>query len=140
LAMRANVDHNHTLHESTVLFTLRTASVPRVSAGDRVTVSNLGFEGDGISHATARVGYLDRVDLADLLHEAIGKGLEGDPEAIDDASYFFSIPELRVTHAPGMTQTRKRLYLAMTRLAPDPVEFFALPRTRTVVMGAEIDI
>jgi KUP system potassium uptake protein len=140
LAMRANVDHNHTLHESTVLLTLRTASVPRVSAGQRVTVSNLGFEGDGISHATARVGYLDRVDLAELLHEGIDKGLEGDPDAIDDASYFFSIPELRITHAPGMTQTRKRLYLAMTRLAPDPVEFFALPRTRTVVMGAEIDI
>jgi KUP system potassium uptake protein len=140
LAMRANVDHNHTLHESTVLLTLRTAGVPRVAAGDRVTVSNLGFEGDGISHATARVGYLDRVDLTALLHEAIEKGLEGQPEAIDDASYFFSTPELHITDAPGMNRWRKHLYLAMTRLAPDPVESFALPRNRTVVMGAEIEI
>jgi KUP system potassium uptake protein len=140
LAMRANVDHNHALHESTVLLTLQTAGVPRVAVGERVTVSNLGFEGDGISHATARVGYLDRVDLTDLLHEAIEKGLEGQPEAVDNASYFFSIPELHITDSPGMTQWRKHMYLAMTRLAPDPVETFALPRTRTVVMGAEIDI
>jgi KUP system potassium uptake protein len=140
LAMRANIDHNHTLHESTVLLTLSIASVPRVSAGDRVTVSNLGFSDDGISHATARVGYLDRIDIPDLLLEAVDKGLEGSPDAIDGASYFFSVPELRITDAPGMTRWRKHLYLAMTRLAPDPVESFALPRTRTVVMGAEIEI
>ena len=59
---------------------------------------------------------------------------------MENASYFVSAPELRLTDAPGMARWRKHLFLATTRLTSDPVEFFDLPRGNTVVMGAEIDL
>ncbi|MBA2523849.1 MAG: KUP/HAK/KT family potassium transporter, partial [Solirubrobacterales bacterium] len=58
LAMRANVEHNHALHESTVLLTLETTSSPRSDPDERISVADLGFSDDGISHVTARLGYL----------------------------------------------------------------------------------
>ena len=39
-----------------------------------------------------------------------------------------------------MATWRKHLFVATTRLTSDPIEFFDLPRGRTVSMGAEIDI
>ncbi len=51
-------------------------------------------------------------------------------------SYFLSKIELRLSRTPGMSQLRKRLFLATSHLAADPVEFFGLPRERTIVIGS----
>jgi KUP system potassium uptake protein len=138
LAMRANVQHNHALHASTVLLTLETTSSPRSQPDDRVSVSDLRHANDGISHVTARLGYLDHPSIPALLVEALDKGLEADEDDIDAASYFLSVPRLRVTRAKGMARWRKHLYLATSRLTTDPVEHLDLPRDRTIVMGEEV--
>lgn len=140
LAMRANVDHNHSLHKSTILLTIETVASPHVEPGNRVTVADLGFSDDGISHVTARLGYRDHPSLPGLLREALEKGLEGTKDDVESASYFLSIPRLNVTRAQGMARWRKHLFRTTSRLTSDPVEFFDLPRKRTIVMGAEIDI
>ncbi len=140
LAMRANVQHNHALHASTILLTIETTSSPRSERGGRVSVADLGFSDDGISYVTARLGYLDQATIPTLLKEALEKGLEGTDDDIDGASYFLSVPRLRVTHVPGMARWRKHLFVTTSRLTTDPVEFLKLPRERTIVMGAEIDI
>jgi K+ transporter len=41
LAMRENVDHNHTLHESAVIISIETAPVPYVPDEHRLAVSHL---------------------------------------------------------------------------------------------------
>jgi KUP system potassium uptake protein len=140
LAMRTNVQHNHSLHTSTILLTIETTSSPRSQPDQRVSVDDLGFSGDGISHVTARLGYLDHPSIPALLKEALDKGLEATNEHLDAASYFISVPRMRVTGAPGMAKWRKHLYVTTSRLTTDPVEFLGLPRERTIVMGAEIDI
>jgi KUP system potassium uptake protein len=140
LAMRTNVQHNHSLHTSTILLTIETLSSPRSRPGQRVSVDDLGFSGDGISHVTARLGYLDHPSIPGLLKEALDEGLESTEDNIDAASYFVSVPRLRVTAARGMARWRKHLYVTTSRLTTDPVEFLGLPRERTIVMGAEIDI
>ncbi len=140
LALRANVEHNHTLHRHTVILTLQNLHTPRAAAEDRVSVDDLGFSDDGITHVTARFGYLEKMSLPAVLSQARELGLEGGEADVDDASYFVSAPELRITDASGMARWRKHLFLATTRLTSDPVEFFDLPRGNTVVMGAEIDL
>jgi KUP system potassium uptake protein len=140
LAMRAVVEHNHCLHASAVLLTIETTSSPRVPAGERVSVADLGFSDDGISHVVARIGYLDRPNIPTLLYEAVDEGLEATHEDIDSGSYFLSVPRHRVTKAHGMRRWRKHLFRTTSRLTSDPVEFFELPRASTIVMGAEIDI
>ncbi len=140
LALRAIVRHTHSLHESAILLTIETTSSPRAHPGDRVTVADLGFSDDGISHVVARLGYRDHPSMPTLLHEAVEEGLEASAEDIDSASYFLSVPRLCVTKAPGMVRWRKHLFRTTSRLTSDPVEFFDLPRDRTIVMGAELDI
>jgi KUP system potassium uptake protein len=140
LAMRANVQHNHALHKSTILLTLETTSSPRSDPGERVRVGDLGFSDDGIGHVTAELGYLDGPHIPALLTEALDKGLESSTDDIGEATYFLSVPRLRITDAPGMAKWRKHLFVTTSRLTTDPVEFLDLPRHRTIVLGAEIDI
>jgi KUP system potassium uptake protein len=140
LAMRANVQHNHALHRSTILLTLETTSSPRSNPGDRVRVTDLGFSDDGIGHVIAELGYLDGPHIPELLTEALDQGLESSRNDIGEATYFLSVPRLRITNAPGMAKWRKHLFVTTSRLTTDPVEFLDLPRHRTVVLGAEIEI
>jgi KUP system potassium uptake protein len=39
-----------------------------------------------------------------------------------------------------MSRWRKRLFLATARLTADAAEYFRLPRDRTVVMGARVEL
>ena len=140
LAMRANVEHNHTLHANVIVLTLNTPPVPRVAPEERLKVDDLGFTDDGISQVTATFGYEEATSLPEILRLAKEDGLEGGEIDVDNASFFVSAPELRITDSPGMAQWRKHLFEATTRVTSDPIEFFDLPRGRTVSMGAEIEI
>ena len=139
LAMRANVAHNHILHEHVVILAIETAPVPHVAPADRVVVDDLGYTDDGISHVTAYFGYMQDPNVPDVLRLAAAAGLEGALD-IDDASYFLSTIELRVGRDPGMTRWRKRLFVATARITTDAAEYFGLPRDRTVIMGSRITV
>ena len=73
------------------------------------------------------------------MRQAKAVGLEGAID-VDDASYFISRITIRRTHAPGMRAWRKRLFIAISRNAANPVEVFHLPDDRTVVMGSHIEL
>jgi KUP system potassium uptake protein len=139
LAMHANVKHNHALHEHVVILSIETLPVPHAPIDKQLQISDLGFRDDGISHVTARAGFQDVPDVTAALRAANERGLEC-PLEIETASYFLSIIELRVTDAPGMARWRKRLFVATANLAADPVEYFRVPRDRTVLMGWHIDV
>jgi KUP system potassium uptake protein len=139
LAMRDNVEHNRTLHEHAVIVTIETVPRPHVPPADRLTMTDLGYRDDGISHITARYGFQDHQDLPEILREAIRKGLEC-PVEIEEASYFLSKIDLVVTDHPGMAVWRKRLFVATAHLAADPVDSFSLPRRRAVLMGSLIEV
>ena len=63
LAMRANVEHNHVLHERVVIVTIDTLPIPRVSDSERIEIDRLGHTNDGIIHVTARLGYIETPDI-----------------------------------------------------------------------------
>ena len=93
LALRANVEHNHVLHEYVVIVTIDTLSIPRVSDSERIEIDPLGDTHDGIIHVTARFGYMETPDVRSalsLLQPTEAEGLI----AIDDATYFLSKIEL----------------------------------------------
>jgi KUP system potassium uptake protein len=139
LAMRANVEHNHTLHEHVVVLSIETEPVPYVNEDRRLTISDLGFSDDGISHVTARFGFQEMPNVPEVLRLAAEHGLEC-PLEIPEASYFLSKLELVATDAPGLSRWRKRLFLATAELAADPVDYFVLPRERTVILGAQCPV
>jgi KUP system potassium uptake protein len=112
--------------------------IPRVDDGERITVDDLGFDDDAITHVTARFGFKEHPNVPLALRLAMEKGLECEIDT-DSPTYIVSRTIVRPTDAPGMSRWRKRLYAAGHNAA-DPVDYFRLPLERTVVMGSQIPL
>ena len=65
--MRANVEHNHILHEHVVILSVETLQMPYAEDEDRIVVDDLGYADDGIVHVTARYGYMETADVPETL-------------------------------------------------------------------------
>ncbi len=140
LALRANVQHNHILHEQVVVISARAATLPTVPANRRIQVDDLGYGGDGIFHVTLHYGFSESPDIVAALRQARAEGhLEVDFDP-DTASYFVSRAGLRATRRPGMNRWRKALFIALAHNAVNPADYFGLPPDRTVVMGTHVDV
>jgi KUP system potassium uptake protein len=139
LALRANVEHNHTLHHCVVIVSIETMKVPHVPEAERLEIDELGYRDDGITHVVGHFGFQDPTNVPALLRQAAEHGLEGDVD-LTNPSYFLSRISIVKTDAPTMPRWRKRLFLAISRNAANPVEYFKLPDERTVVMGSHIEL
>jgi len=140
LAMRANVEHNHVLHDHVIILSIETLPVPHAAEGDRLIIDDLGYKNDRIYHVTAKFGYMDVPSVPSLLPLISKEGTEGRPLDSSDLSYFLSTIEVCRSKAPGMSAWRKRLFIATSRLTADAAEYFQLPRDRTVIMGSRIEL
>jgi KUP system potassium uptake protein len=138
LALRANLEHNNTVHETAVIVSLEPLNVPHVREGERFKVDDLGYEDDGICHITARYGFQDDIDIPAMLRGSL-KQLEGDVD-LQHVSYFLSRATIVVTDDPCMARWRKKLFAAIARNAANPAGYFKLPDERTVVLGAHIEL
>jgi len=140
LALRANVEHNHVLHERVIIVSIETVPVPHVSDVDRLVADHLGHPADGITGLTARFGFQDEPNVPATLRLASERHLLESTIDVDHASYFLSQITIVPTDAPGMSSWRKRLFLTMTHNAANPAAYFRLPDDRTVTMGERIDL
>ena len=139
LAMRANVQHNKILHERVVILSLETPPVPYVPDDQRITLDDLRYTDDAITHVTAQYGYMDEPNVPHALRLAVAAGLDIPPE-LDDVSYFLSTIDIHASDAPGMARWRKRLFIATSRITADAAEYFGLPRDQTVIIGSRINV
>jgi KUP system potassium uptake protein len=139
LALRANVEFNHVLHERVVIVSVRSENVPHVAPRERVSIDQLGHTADGIVHLSARFGFQDDQHIPDLLRRSRGlcDALEFDA---DTAKYFLSHIVIERGSQPGMSTWRKRLFVALAHNAATPATYFKLPIDRTVVMGSRIEL
>ncbi|MDT5244313.1 MAG: system potassium uptake protein [Mycobacterium sp.] len=139
LALRANVKHNHVLHDHVVIVTIDTLSIPRVEDSGRMEIDPLGDAHDGIIHVTARFGYMETPDVPRVLRLLDPARTEG-LIAIDDASFFLSKIELTKGGELTMPAWRRNLFIATSRLSSDGAEFFGLPQDRTLIEGSRIAV
>ncbi|MGZ8482159.1 MAG: potassium transporter Kup [Candidatus Limnocylindria bacterium] len=140
MALQANVDHNHVLHETVVVMTIEVERVPHVPEEDRLTADDLGDPGDGITLLTARLGFHDEADIPATLRLAVAQRLLERHVDLDDASYFVSRSVLVRTSGRGMRSWRKRLFLAMWHNSASSIEYFRLAENRTVIMGEDVEL
>jgi KUP system potassium uptake protein len=141
LALRANTQHNHVLHETVVIVSMGAANVPHVPPEERLTVDDLGYVDDGIQHLSVKLGFADPPDLPAALHQAHAAGMIEPPGAdLDDASYFLSRGSIRRTSAPGMARWRKSLFVGLAHTAANPAAYFNLPPDSTVTMGSDVEV
>jgi len=138
LAMRATVKHLHALHEHVVILTIETLPVPRVRSSKRLKIDELGYKDDGITHATAHFGYMERTDIPRVLRLIEQDDEIECPLEVRTASYFLSKVELLRGDDPSMARWRTHLFLALAHISADAAEYFHLPRERTVIVGSRI--
>ena len=140
LALRANVEHNNTLHEHVLILSVEPQRIPHVPESERLSVDDLGYHDDGITHLTARFGFQDSIDIPHTLRlAAASEQLERSVD-VDGASYFLSRMTIVPTRDPTMPRWRKAIFVTLARNAASPVAYFGLPDDRTVVMGSNIEI
>jgi KUP system potassium uptake protein len=139
LAMRENVEHNRSLHDSVVIVSIDTKPIPYVAPEDRMTIDDLHHRDDGIIQVIAHYGFHEQADVPALVREAAATGFETAID-MDDVVYFLSKIEIVATDAGGMAPWRKHLFLATAHIAADAAEYFNLPRHRTVLLGSAIEI
>jgi len=139
LALRANVEHNHVLHKHVLILTVETKPAPHVPAAERITVDDLGYKDDRITHVAARFGYMDPQNIPALLPLIREADIEG-PLENEELSYFLSRIEIVLGHTPGMSRWRKRLFIATSQITADAAEVFQLPREQTLIVGSRIEL
>ena len=139
LALRANVENNHVRHERVVIVSVETETVPAVPKAERLTIDDLGYARDGITHVTLRFGYAETPDVPAALATLTPQQTEGRLD-LDNAVYFLSQVELRAGSGTGMARWRKRLFLATSHIAADASDHFGLPLDRVVLLGAHVEV
>ncbi len=140
LALRAEVEHTHALHERVVIVSIERVSVPYVDRDDRFVVTRMGRGLFRVYHVIDRAGYRDKLDVPKALALARKLGLLERNLDLEHASYFVSRITITPTNAPGMRIWRKKLFVAMARNAASPIEAFGLPAERTVMMGSQVAV
>jgi KUP system potassium uptake protein len=128
------------LHRAVVIVSIDTEHRPHVPRSEAFGCDDLGYADDGITHLSVRFGFSDRPDIPRALRDACADDvLDASPDEVQNASYFLSRGPVRRTSAGGMSRWRKRLFTVLARNAADPAAQFALPPSRTVTMGSDIE-
>jgi KUP system potassium uptake protein len=139
LALREMFEHTRTMPEAVVIMSIETLRVPHVPEPERVKCDDLGYSDDGISHVSVRLGFQDDPNVPSLMRLAAEAGLEGEVD-LENPSYYLSHVTIVPTDKRGLARWRKRLFVAISRNAVSPVEYFGLPGDRVVTMGSHIDL
>jgi KUP system potassium uptake protein len=151
LALRANVERNHVLHDHVILVSVQIERVPHVPEAERVvpgtkilfsgaTGDALGASAEHITPVTVRFGYLDEPDVPSALRRASERRLIDVGPDIDRATYFLSQITITPTDRSGMGAWAKKLFVTMARNAASPAEYFRLPDDRTVTTSGRVQL
>jgi KUP system potassium uptake protein len=138
LSMRTCVDRLHALQEHAVILSLETLPTPRIRPADRLEIDDLRYRDDGITFVRAKYGYAEHYDVPALVRQ-IAKGRLESPVDSRKTSYYLSAVRLIPSDRPGMSHWRKRLFLVTALISAEPADYFHLPRSRTVTLGAEVE-
>jgi KUP system potassium uptake protein len=130
-ALLANLRHNEVLHETVVLVSVQTSSVPRVQQVKRATVHDLG---EGFVQVVLHFGFMDEPDVPRALANIVDPEFGFDP---DDSTFFIG-RETIVNKSRGIGRARAALYALMHRNASSPVQFFSLPPGQVIEIGKQV--
>jgi KUP system potassium uptake protein len=132
-ALLHNIRHNRVLHDQTVFLTVETLRVPYATAEERATVEPLG---GCFVRLILRFGFMETPNVSRAMAHARAAGLRFDVMA----STFFLGRRRAVATGSGWELVMDRLYVALSRMAADPTDFYHLPRDRVVELGERVAI
>lgn len=132
-ALLHNIKHNRVLHEQTVLLTVETLRVPYATAEERASVEPLG---GSFIRLILRFGFMETPNVSRAMAHARAAGLRFDVMS----STFFLGRRRAVATGSGLELWMDKAYVALSRMAADPTDFYHLPRDRVVELGERVAI
>jgi KUP system potassium uptake protein len=134
-ALLHNLKHNKVLHERNVVLTVETTTSPTVPANERLRIVTIG---DAFHQATIRYGFMETPDVPlALMRSADRDGVCFDPM---DTTYFANRESIVARPRRGMPIWRDYLFAFLHRNAAPATDFFRIPTTRLVELGAPVEI
>jgi KUP system potassium uptake protein len=131
-ALMHNLKHNQVLHERVVLLTVKVARRPRVPDAERVEIRDLA---PGFKAMTLSFGFMETPNVAKGMTLARAKGLKFD---IMRTSFFLSRRTLLPRRSGGLGHLLDILFVFLTRNAVRTADFFQIPPSRVVELGAQV--
>jgi KUP system potassium uptake protein len=131
-ALLHNLKHNQVLHEQVVLLTVRGVARPRVPDEERVAIRDLA---PGFRSLTLCVGFMETPNVTRGLALARGRGLKLD---IMRTSFFLSRRTLLPRRRRGIARLQDLLFVFLARNAVSAADYFQIPPSRVVELGAQV--
>ena len=134
-ALMHNLKHNQVLHEQVVLLTVKVASRPRVPDAERVESCRSTGPGFKRFRRPLSFGFMETPNVAKGMTLARAKGLKFD---IMRTSFFLSRRTLLPRRSAGLSHLLDLLFVFLTRNAVRTADFFQIPPSRVVELGAQV--
>jgi KUP system potassium uptake protein len=133
-ALMHNLKHNQVLHEQVVLLNVRFLRRPRVADEERVSVTSLA---PGVKSVVLDFGFMESPNVSRGLALARAQGLKFD---IMRTSFFLSRRSILTGRRGGLGRLQDALFVFLMRNAARAADFFSLPATRVVELGAQVTL
>jgi KUP system potassium uptake protein len=130
-----HVRHNRSLHERLFVLTVTIAPIPRVRQADRLSIEEVAPD---FWRASARYGFMERLDIPALLQTAQGQGCGLD---LGDVTYYVGHDTItRREGGRGLSWWMTGLFAFMQRNSAHLTEYLKLPPDAVVELGRQIPV
>jgi KUP system potassium uptake protein len=127
--------HNQVLHETVVLLSVISETVPEVRSRDRFKATSLGH---GFFQVTARYGFMQTPNVPQLMEQVARS--HGVTYVSARTSYFLGRETLLTSGDSKMFRWRKALFSFISRNARSATQYFGIPPDRVVEIGMQINL
>ncbi len=133
--MRWHLEKDRALHETVVILTLLSRSVPWIREAERLSLTEIGA---GVWRGTAVYGFMERVDIPRLLADAAAGGCA---LPLDDVVYYVGHDTIvSAGRRSRLLPFERAAFAAMVRNAVHLSRYLHLPPERVVEVGRQIAV
>jgi KUP system potassium uptake protein len=126
-----NFKHNKVLHETVLLMTIETESVPRVPSEKRREVKALG---EGLFRIILHYGFMENPNIPRVL-KTCSREFRAEP---GETTFFMSRETIIPRGKKGMPLWRGRLFASMARNTGSVIHFLRIPPDRVIEIGIQM--
>jgi KUP system potassium uptake protein len=127
--------HNQVLHQTVILLSIISETIPEVRSADRLNVMNLG---QGFFQVTAHYGFMQTPNVPQIMED--GARFYGLPYVAARTSYYLGRETLLTSGDSKMFRWRKWLFSFISRNARSATQYFGIPPDRVVELGMQINL
>jgi KUP system potassium uptake protein len=129
------VDSMHVIHEHVILVTVTTEDTPYVKVDERVRVTDLVHN---VSRVIMRYGFMETIDVPEILSRCHFSHLRGFPK--NEATYLLGRETFIINGDSVLERIRQALFSTMSRNTASASDYFNLPASQVLELGAQLAV